>query len=64
MIQDNEPIFPEEVGRVKCYWFNDKGIPRITIGPTWMFAFIILGMNGLISYAIIAGMMMLDSTEI
>ena len=21
-----------------CYWYNELGVPRITIGPTWQFA--------------------------
>ena len=28
---------PEWIGNIRCFWPDDKGRPRITIGPNWYF---------------------------
>ena len=26
-------VAPQWIGNIRCFWPNDKGVPRITIGP-------------------------------
>ena len=49
---------PEWIGNIRCFWPDDKGRPRITIGPNWYFTIalgiLVLGslwvsLNGMLS---------------
>lgn len=32
---------PAWIGNIRCYWHNAEGVPRLTIGPNWMFTFLL-----------------------
>ena len=49
------------IGNIKCYWYNKEGLPRITIGPTWMFAIPILIAMTIMLYCFGMGLYYMDN---
>lgn len=49
--EDIEMIYnPKWIGNVRCYWHNDKGVPRLTIGPNWGFTCLLVAMVSAVFY--------------
>ena len=49
------------IGNVRCYWYGKDGCPRITIGPTWMFAVPVFIGALIIAYCFINGLLAMSN---
>lgn len=48
---NNQTIVPPKyIGNVRCFWHNEEGIPRITIGPNWCFSILLFLIVGCVLY--------------
>ena len=47
---------PKWIGNIRCFWHNEEGIPRITIGPNWGFTIFLLGLVCVVFYVSCSGM--------
>jgi len=52
------------IGNVRCYWLNEMGVPRITIGPTWMFAVPLFIAVLFLLYCFLSGLYYLQATSL
>ncbi len=52
---------PKMVGNVRCYWYGKDGVPRITIGPTWMFALPVFVGVVIAAYFFVQGLLVMSN---